>query len=180
MNAKLMNDPSNVMRIIARDHGLTQQGGEFVQVGTISLNIEQYFKGYAEASMGTSLNQWITLFDDTEDDEFDGELGEDDEELPMVSSTMKIEKAQIMPATKALASPRRVTESARPPVSATSPVKKAPTGRGSVGANTMNMANLALASPKGNPSKRKTVVVTDSGTKKLINTNELLELQNQN
>ena len=35
-------------------------------------------------NLGQNLTQWITLFDDTEDDEYDGDFGEDDEELPMI------------------------------------------------------------------------------------------------
>jgi len=33
---------------------------------------------------GVNQVQWITLFDDAEDDEYDGDFGEDDEELPMI------------------------------------------------------------------------------------------------
>ena len=35
-------------------------------------------------NLGQNMTQWITLFDDTEDDEYDGDFGEDDEELPMI------------------------------------------------------------------------------------------------
>jgi len=31
-------------------------------------------------------SQWITMFDDMDDDEYDGDLGEDDEELPMIKT----------------------------------------------------------------------------------------------
>jgi hypothetical protein len=44
--------------------------------------------------LGNQWTEWITLFDDTEDDEFDGDFGEDDEELPMIKATMKVEKAK--------------------------------------------------------------------------------------
>jgi hypothetical protein len=37
-----------------------------------------------------SLKHWITLFDDVDDDGFDGELGEDDEELPMILTTFQL------------------------------------------------------------------------------------------
>jgi hypothetical protein len=48
LSVKILQDAKNVMRIIARDHGLTQEGGEFVQVGTISMNIENYFKNFSD------------------------------------------------------------------------------------------------------------------------------------
>ena len=34
--------------------------------------------------------QWITLFDEPEDDEFDGDLEEDDEDLPRIHCTFSI------------------------------------------------------------------------------------------
>jgi hypothetical protein len=34
----------------------------------------------------------ITLFDDVDDDEFDGDLGEDDEELPMIHTAFSLTK----------------------------------------------------------------------------------------
>jgi len=34
----------------------------------------------------------VTLFDDVEDDDFDGELGEDDEEMPMVVCGFAVEE----------------------------------------------------------------------------------------
>ena len=91
MTQLVMGNSVNVVRIIAKDHGLTLEGGEFVQVGTISLNCGQYFKD--QINFGTKFQQWITLFDDTEDDEFDGDLGENDEELPMILTHMTVEKA---------------------------------------------------------------------------------------
>jgi hypothetical protein len=30
------------------------------------------------------MTQWITIFDDVDDDDFDGEFTEDDEELPLI------------------------------------------------------------------------------------------------
>jgi hypothetical protein len=42
---------------------------------------------YFRNAQGESFTQWITLFDDVDDDEFDGDLGEDDEELPMIKTT---------------------------------------------------------------------------------------------
>ena len=46
----------------------------------------EYFKNISPAQHGQDFVQWITLFDDQDDDEFDGDLGEDDEELPMVKT----------------------------------------------------------------------------------------------
>jgi hypothetical protein len=35
------------------------------------------------------------LFDDVDDDEFDGELGEDDEEMPMIRTAITVEEAPL-------------------------------------------------------------------------------------
>lgn len=59
------------------------------QVGTISLNVE-YFRNVTMSQYGETFTQWITLFDDVDDDEFDGDLGEDDEELPMIKTTFMV------------------------------------------------------------------------------------------
>lgn len=40
--------------------------------------------------MSQPYKQWITLFDSTEDDEFDGTLGEDDEEFPKIQCTITV------------------------------------------------------------------------------------------
>lgn len=86
-----MNDPNCVVRIIAKDHGLQLAGqpGEFAQVGTISLNSE-YFRSVETHHLGKLFNQQITLFDDVEDDEYDGDFGEDDEEMPMIRTQITI------------------------------------------------------------------------------------------
>lgn len=49
-------------------------------IGCISFNAKAYFLD-SHPSVKT---QWITLFDDEEDDEYDGDFGLDDEELPMI------------------------------------------------------------------------------------------------
>ena len=41
--------------------------------------------------------QWITLFDSPEDDEFDGELEENDEDLPRIEVTFSITEVQTTP-----------------------------------------------------------------------------------
>lgn len=74
---------------------MLNSGGQFPldeslpQVGTISLNVE-YFRNVAFSQYGDTFTQWITLFDDVDDDEFDGDLGEDDEELPMIKTTFRV------------------------------------------------------------------------------------------
>jgi len=47
--------------------------------GTISFDKETDF-----GDVGLELTQWITLFDDPEDDTYDGTLGEDDDEGPRI------------------------------------------------------------------------------------------------
>jgi len=57
----------------------------------------------------------ITLFDDVDDDEFDGDLGEDDEELPMISTIFSLTK-NIPPAApqEATPSPQRTIQAPVP------------------------------------------------------------------
>ena len=55
------------------------------------MNIE-YFKNITVAQHGQKFKQLITLFDDVDDDEFDGDLGEDDEELPMIHTAFSLTK----------------------------------------------------------------------------------------
>lgn len=62
------------------------------QVGTISLNVD-YFRNLPPAQYGENFTQWITLFDDQDDDEYDGDLGEDDEELPMLRAHFTVNSA---------------------------------------------------------------------------------------
>jgi hypothetical protein len=97
------------------------------QVGTISLNVE-YFRNVTIDQHGETFTQWITLFDDVDDDEFDGDLGEDDEELPMIKTTFvirAIEEEKKMPASPPRAqkamSPKRDSIKQAPPVLQTQP-----------------------------------------------------------
>ena len=53
------------------------------RVGTISFN-KEYFMDVPQNSFGKPFKQNITLFDEVDDDDFDGELNEDDEEMPMI------------------------------------------------------------------------------------------------
>jgi hypothetical protein len=57
--------------------------------GSISLNVGQYILA-ASTAKNVPYKQWITLFDCTEDDEFDGVLGEDDEEFPKIQCTITV------------------------------------------------------------------------------------------
>ena len=50
-----------------------------------------------QENLGTNQTQWITLFDDAEDDEYDGDFGEDDEELPMVRVAFNAVRAALEP-----------------------------------------------------------------------------------
>lgn len=76
---------------MVKDHGEAAGEGEQAQVGTISLNVE-YIRNVEPKHFGQAFKQNITLFDDVDDDEFDGELGEDDEELPMIRTTLVVEE----------------------------------------------------------------------------------------
>jgi len=48
--------------------------------GSISFPLKEYFL----AMPNLSTSHWVTLFDDMEDDIYDGNLGENDEELPRI------------------------------------------------------------------------------------------------
>ena len=85
------NNPKSVIRLIAKDitmcpnnlPGTGVNDDLDARVGTISFNRE-YFTDIPPASFGQSFKQNITLFDEVDDDDFDGELNEDDEEMPMI------------------------------------------------------------------------------------------------
>ena len=96
LTAAMINEPSGQLSIIARDATEVLKSGEqfpldesLPQVGTISLNVE-YFRNVTMSQYGDTFTQWITLFDDVDDDEFDGDLGEDDEELPMIKTSFRV------------------------------------------------------------------------------------------
>ncbi len=52
-------------------------GRDEFKVGSISVPQEIIFNGGE-----SKYKQWITLFDHQDDDEYDGEMGENDEEVP--------------------------------------------------------------------------------------------------
>jgi hypothetical protein len=54
-------------------------GREDLKVGSVSIS-QDLFLGSAEGRY----TQWITLFDHLDDDEYDGDIGENDEESPRV------------------------------------------------------------------------------------------------
>ena len=69
--------PEEVVRIIVQN----QEDDEFF--GSISLQLRKYFL-HADIVKDKVYKQWITLFDDPEDDEYDGDLEIDDEDLPKI------------------------------------------------------------------------------------------------
>ena len=83
-----------MLRFLVKDHSEAAGEGEQAQVGTISLNVD-YIANVEPKHFGQVFKQNITLFDDVDDDEFDGELGEDDEELPMIRTTLVVEEAPL-------------------------------------------------------------------------------------
>jgi hypothetical protein len=128
------------------------------QVGTISLNVEYFRNIQVNQGISETFTQWITLFDDVDDDEFDGDLGEDDEELPMIKTTFSVEILEepkqpgSPPRTKAASpknkfSPKRdnlpTIEPPTQPVVAAPPMIKQPSPRASVKQPT------AIARPSG-------------------------------
>ena len=51
----------------------------------MSFKVESYFGSAQEMSVcGERYVQWITIFDHPDDDQYDGFLGEDDEESPRI------------------------------------------------------------------------------------------------
>jgi len=69
--------PEEVVRVIIQN----QSDDEFH--GSISLHLQNYFIN-EEAKKDYWYKQWITLFDDPEDDHYDGNLEEDDDEDPRI------------------------------------------------------------------------------------------------
>jgi len=57
----------------------------------------------------------VTLFDDVDDDDFDGELGEDDEEMPMLVCGFGVEEK---PKDEPIPSPQKVVS---PPIQIQAP-----------------------------------------------------------
>lgn len=68
-------DQKQRLQIIMKKVG----SGDKDRFGSISLSLKKLSQG-----MGTSFLHWVTLFDDLDDDIFDGQLGEDDYEQPRI------------------------------------------------------------------------------------------------
>ena len=90
-NSKMNAD--NMLRIISKDKSLCPGGNPGTgindnldqRVGTIAFKLDEFAQqGVSDQEL---VRQWITLFDDVDDDEYDGEFREDDEELPMMHVT---------------------------------------------------------------------------------------------
>lgn len=54
-------------------------GDENDKFGSVSIPLKKFYSG-----AGRTYMHWVTLFDSLDDDDFDGQLGEDDYELPRV------------------------------------------------------------------------------------------------
>jgi hypothetical protein len=162
------------------------QGNDFAQVGTISINMD-YLKNVPESQHGKPLTQWITLFDDLDDDEFDGDLGEDDEEHPMIHTSFTVTKVE-EPAKSAVLPKKKGMEGLSSPKAGAYP-SMASSNKTSPKSSQVEPLNLRkssaaaeprqpiLQSPKnGTLQRRKTVVVTQTGAKKVVNTDDIVPL----
>lgn len=182
MSPEILNDPQAQLSLIARDVTQWLKSGAPIpedesapQVGTISLNTE-YFRNVPVAQHGQTLTQWITLFDDQDDDEYDGDLGEDDEELPMLRSHFTVQVDQ--PLQESTPSPQknsppRVTPAAvvKQPSEATLK-KPTPASTATLATTTATAAPprasfTNLMSPIKN-AKRKTVVTDAAGARHVV------------
>ena len=74
------------------------------RVGTIAIKAED-FEMHRQRSEKT-FSEWITLFDDVDDDEFDGDFGVDDEELPMIYCNITINAVEKKPEVKSPVKPK--------------------------------------------------------------------------
>ena len=79
--------PEEVVRIIVQN----LDDEEFF--GSISVPLKKYFL-HENIIKNHEYKQWITLFDDPEDDEFDGDLEEDDEDHPKLLVSFAITEVQ--------------------------------------------------------------------------------------
>ena len=64
-------------------------GRDEVKVGSISIPQEIFYTAGVDGS--GKYKQWITLFDHIDDDEYDGEMGETDDEPPRVHFSFHIQ-----------------------------------------------------------------------------------------
>ena len=63
--------------------------------GSVSFNLDHYFGLSSEALPGQRYIQYITLFDHPDDDDYDGILNEDDEEVPRLQFDFIVEEQEI-------------------------------------------------------------------------------------
>ena len=90
--------PEEVVRLIVQN----QEDDEFF--GSISLPLRRYFL-HADVIKDKVYKQWVTLFDDPEDDEFDGDLEVDDDDLPKILVSFAI--TEVTGANPAVGTPGR-------------------------------------------------------------------------
>jgi hypothetical protein len=85
IDASVFDSENSVIRIEAKDQSSDPLNiANQTHVGCISFNARHYFSSSQPTFNPGLKTQWITLFDDEEDDEYDGDFGVDDEELPMI------------------------------------------------------------------------------------------------
>lgn len=170
------------LRIISKDKNLCPGGIASTganddleaRVGTIGFKSEDFAAASQEPD--SKYTQWITLFDDVEDDEYDGDFGEDDEELPMIRTIYTLNPAAPVEERKIVAeatpSPQKMNAvRQRSPTAAEAQPKASFAGKGrttirSPGAGSLG-ASEAMASPSRGLPKRKTVI-TDNGSKRVV------------
>ena len=75
--------PQEVVRVIVQN----QDDDEFF--GSISVPLKKYFLSDTLVK-NHAYKQWITLFDDPEDDEYDGDFEVDDEDHPKIQVSFAI------------------------------------------------------------------------------------------
>ena len=62
--------------------------------GSVSIGIDSYFGEDSGVVFGQQNAQWITFFDHPDDDQYDGILGEDDEEVPRMLIEFVVEESE--------------------------------------------------------------------------------------
>ena len=82
--------PEEVLRVIVQN----LDDEEFF--GSISVPLKKYFLNDTIVK-NHEYKQWITLFDDPEDDEYDGDLEDDDEDHPKICLSFTLTEVQYGP-----------------------------------------------------------------------------------
>jgi len=129
----------------------------------------------------------MTLFDSIDDDDFDGEFGQDDDEMPMIKTMFKVVEA-VVATPKAHKEPPKMNNSMASPrglkKTVTMANKASPRATGVAAANKRNtMAVNTAAKPNlttdqiMSPSKggRRKTIVLDNGQKKIVREEEEIE-----